>query len=125
MNFIARWVICAVAVAVAVWLIPGIDIHTQYRLVAIGAFALFLALINVSIKPIVQIIALPFTVLTFGVLYLIINTALLYLASWLTNVLFGIDFVIEGFLSALLASIIISVVTIILNALTGVKDSTN
>jgi putative membrane protein len=125
MKFIARWVICAVAVAVAVWLIPGIDILAQYRVVAIGVLALFLALINVSIKPIVQMIALPFTVLTFGVLYLIINTALLYLAAWLASTFFGINFVIEGFLSAFFASIIISVVTVILNVLTGVKDGAN
>jgi putative membrane protein len=122
MNFIARWLICAVAVGVAVWLIPGIDIFTPYRYLAIGALALFLALINVSIKPIVQVVALPFTVLTFGILYLVINTALLYLAAWLANTFFAVNFVIEGFFSAFFASIIISIVTVILNALTGVKD---
>jgi putative membrane protein len=123
MNFIARWLICAVAVGIAVWLVPGIDIYVPYRFIAIGALALFLALINVSIKPIVQLIALPFTVLTFGILYLVINTALLYLAAWLANTFFAIDFVIEGFFSAFFASIVISIVTVILNALTGVKEN--
>jgi putative membrane protein len=123
MNFIARCLICAVAIAAAVWLIPGIEILSPYRYLAIGVLALFLALINISIKPIVQVIALPFTVFTFGILYLVINAALLYLAGWLANLFFSIDFVIDGFFPAILASIIISIVTMILNALTGVKES--
>jgi putative membrane protein len=51
-----------------------------------------------------------------------VNTAVLYLAAWLGNGLLNIGFVISSFGSALVASIIISLVTVILNALTGVKD---
>ena len=54
---------------------------------------------------------------TLGIFYLIVNTALLYLAAWLANGLFGIGFWISGFGSAFLASIVISIVTAIVNAI--------
>jgi putative membrane protein len=114
-----------VAIGVAVWIIPGIEILDPQRYLAIGVIALFGALINVSIKPLAQILALPLTVLTFGVFYLVINTGMLYLAAWLANSIFNINFVIEGFMSAFLASIVISIVTVILNALTGANNRTD
>jgi putative membrane protein len=111
-----------VATGFAIWLIPGIIVFAPNRYLAIGALALFLALINASLKPLLQIIALPFTILTFGLLYLIINTALLYLAAWLTGALFGFDLVITSFFSAFFASIIISLATMVLNAITGINE---
>ena len=52
-------------------------------------------------------------------LHIIINTALLYLASWLANGLFGIDFIIATFGSGFVASIVISIVSSIMNGLLG------
>ncbi|MDR1014202.1 MAG: phage holin family protein [Coriobacteriales bacterium] len=121
MKFVARWLICAVAAGIAFWLVPGIDVVASPPYLAIGILALFLALINVSLKPLLQAIALPFTILTFGIFYLVVNTALLYLAAWLAGALFGVSLVIAGFGSAFLASLVISIVTVILNALTGAK----
>lgn len=117
MNFIIRWIVTAIAVAAAVWLVPGIEIiNNGSSWVGIVFFALILSLINMSVKPLLQILSLPVTVLTLGIFYLIVNTLLLYLAAWLANGLFGAGFYISGFFSAFIASIIISLVSSILNA---------
>ena len=81
--------------------------------------ALIIALLNMTIKPILQLFGLPITVITLGIFYIIINTALLYLASWLANGLFGIDFIIGTFGSGFVASIVISIVSSIMNGLLG------
>ncbi|MDR2672146.1 MAG: phage holin family protein [Coriobacteriales bacterium] len=122
MRVIGIWLITAVAIAVAVSLVPGVEFVGANVWVSLAVFAALLALLNAFIKPVLQIISLPITVLTLGIFALIVNTAVLYLAAWISNGLFGTAFIISNFGSALLASIIISIVTIILNALTGIKD---
>ena len=87
--------------------------------VGIALFALILSLVNMSIKPILQVLSLPVTVLTLGIFYLIVNTLLLYLAAWLANGLFGAGFYIASFGSAFVASIVISIVSALVNGLVG------
>lgn len=119
MNFIGRWIATAVAVAAALWIVPGIGLaSTTSTWAAVALVGLVLSLLNVSVKPVLQIIGLPFSILTLGVFYLVINTIVLYLASGLANGLFGIGFSIANFGSAFLASIIISIVSSIVNGIT-------
>ena len=109
MNFIIRWIVTAIAVAAAVWIVPGIEVISGgASWVGIALFALILSLVNMSIKPILQVLSLPVTVLTLGIFYLIVNTLLLYVAAWLANGLFGAGFYIASFGSAFVASIVIS-----------------
>lgn len=120
MNFIARWLVTAVAVGAAVWLVPGIEvIGTTESWVAIVLTGLALALIDMSVKPLLQALSLPITCLTFGIFYLVVNTILLYLAAWLSNGLFNVGFVIASFGSAFVASIVISIVSAIMNGIIG------
>ena len=101
MNFVLRVIGIFIAVAVAVWLVPGIEVGgTVSTWASVLIIALIIALLNMTIKPILQLFGLPITVITLGIFYIIINTALLYLASWLANGLFGIDFIIATFPSA-------------------------
>ncbi|MCI8449751.1 MAG: phage holin family protein, partial [Eggerthellaceae bacterium] len=98
MNFVLRVIGIFIAVAVAVWLVPGIEVGgTVSTWASVLIIALIIALLNMTIKPILQLFGLPITVITLGIFYIIINTALLYLASWLANGLFGIDFIIATF----------------------------
>ncbi len=120
MSFLIRWLVTAIAVAAAVWLVPGIElIGGDSAWVGIAIFALILSLVNISVKPLMQILSLPVTVITLGIFYLIVNTIMLYLAAWLANGLFGIGFWISGFGSAFLASIVISIVSALVNSLIG------
>lgn len=123
MLFIIRWIVTALAVAAAVWIVPGIDIiGGDSAWVAIAILALILSLINISIKPILQILSLPATIITLGIFYIIVNTLMLYLAAWLANGLFGVGIFIAGFGSAFLGSIVISIVSVIVNAIINPTD---
>lgn len=124
MNFILRVIGIFVAVAVAVWLVPGIEIGgTVSTWASVLIIALIIALLNMTIKPILQVLGLPITFITLGIFYLIINTALLYLASWLAGTLFGVDFIIDSFGSGFVASIVISIVSGILNGVLGTNTN--
>ena len=116
MNFIVRWLITALAVAFTVWLVPGIGFATAGNSV-IDVVAFAIALLNMAVKPILQALSLPITVLTFGLFYLVVNTAMLYLASGISGGLFGVDFYIASFGSAFIASIVISIASSVLNSI--------
>ena len=84
MNFIIRWLVTAIAVGVAVWIVPGMDLlGGTDAWVGIAIFGLILSLINISIKPIMQVLSLPISVITLGIFYLVVNTLMLYIAAWL------------------------------------------
>ena len=72
-----------------------------------------------SVKPLLQLLSLPITCLTFGIFYLVVNTIMLYLAAWLSNEMFHIGFVIASIGSAFVAAIVISVVSAIMNGIVG------
>lgn len=122
MKFILRWIVTALAVGAAAWIVPGINVFGAEAWAAIALFGLVLALVNMSVKPVLQVISLPVTVLTLGIFYLVVNTLMLYLAQWVADGIFHVSFYIADFGSAFLASIVISIVTAILNAITGAKD---
>ncbi len=123
MSFIIRWIVTAIAVAAAVWIVPGIQvIGGDAAWVSIALLALILALINMSIKPVLQVLSLPISILTLGIFYLVVNTLLLLLAAWLANGLFHAGIWIEGFGSAFLAAIVISIVSTIVNSIVGPTD---
>lgn len=120
MNFIVRWLVTAIDVGVAVWLVPGIGIVGGTEAwAAIAIFGLILSLINISVKPVMQVLSLPITVITLGIFYLVVNTLMLYVAAWLANGIFQVGIDIATFGSAFVASIVISIVSGIMNALVG------
>ena len=118
MQFIIRWLATAVAVGAAVWLVPGLAVlGTTESWIAVAITGLALSLIDMSIKPLLQLLSLPITCLTFGIFYLVVNTAMLYLAAWLSNGMFNVGFYISSFGSAFFASVVISIVSAIMNSL--------
>ena len=72
-SFLTSWLIMTIAAAVMVAVTPGMTPVGEPPILGIAAFALFMALINASIKPIVHLIALPFAILSLGLVTLIIN----------------------------------------------------
>lgn len=118
MHFLGRWFVTAVATAVAIWLVPGISVVG-------GAYAgpiftaLVLALINMTIKPVMQVLSLPLTFLTLGIFALVVNALMLELASWFARNVFHAGILIDGFGAAFFGAIIVSVVTAILGSVTG------
>ena len=108
-----------IACAVTVALLPGMVPVGTPPLLGIAAFALFMALINASIKPVAHILALPFSILSFGFFALIINWLCMLLASWLAIALLGVGVQVMGFWWSVLASAIIAIVSSIATTIIG------
>jgi len=107
-KLILRWLVNAVALYVAVKLVPGIEASsTQAILIA----AIVIGLINATLKPIAVLLTLPLTIVTLGLFYLFVNGAMLYLTAALTP-----GFELAGFGSALVGAIVVSLVGMLLNS---------
>ncbi len=116
MGFIVRWIVTTLAVAAAAWFVPGISVvPTSGEVwISLAIVGLVLAILNMSVKPILKALSLPITILTLGLFYLVINALMLVLTSWLVESFFGVGFIIESFGSAIIGGIIVSVVSAIL-----------
>jgi putative membrane protein len=113
-KLLLRWLISALAVIAAVWIVPGIDASGSGWL-GVAAMAAVLGLVNATIRPILKLLTLPITAMTLGLFLLVINGFTLWLAARITDRVFDADFVVDGFFHAILGGIIVSVVSLILN----------
>lgn len=118
-RFLIRWLVMTIAVAITVLILPGMHAIGDPPIFGFAAFALFMALINASIKPIVHMLALPFSILSLGLFALIINWLFMRLASWLAIGIFGVGVDVGGFWWSVLASIIIAIVSSVATAIIG------
>ncbi|BDR54578.1 membrane protein [Bombiscardovia apis] len=115
-SFLSRWLVMTISVGVMVLLLPGMTAVGKPPIFGIAAFALFMALINASIKPLIRLLTMPLTIVTFGIFSLLLNWFFMSLSSWLAIGLFGVGVHIRGFLWSILGSIIISIVNSIVTA---------
>jgi putative membrane protein len=126
-SFVIRVLVNGVALWVAASLIPGIHLadkaaSTSGELVTIFWVALIFGLLNALIKPILTILSLPVIILTLGLFTLIVNAAMLQLTSWFAGK-FSLDFHVDQFFwDAVLGSIIITIVSMLLNAVLPDRD---
>jgi putative membrane protein len=110
LSFVKRWLITAVAVALAAQIVPGIFCLTPLGLVLA---ALLLGLLNAFVRPVMLLLSLPLLIFTLGLFVLVINALLLYAVGHMLK-----DFYVESFSAAFWGSLIISIVSLALNALT-------
>lgn len=120
-KFVIRWSITAAAVAVAAWLVPGIYVNEPHRIWTVILVALVLGLINAFVRPVIYAFSCGLIVLTLGLFTLVINGLMLWLASWITVELMGLGFHVNGFWSAFLGALIVSVVSTIVSVFVGNK----
>ena len=119
MRFLLNWIMTAIALAIAVWFIPGLSAFGAEPWLCFLFVSLFLGIVNTLVKPFLSIISLPITFFSLGVFQLIINTFMLELASWLSVSFLGAGISIASFGSAFVGAIIVS----ILCAILGVTDN--
>lgn len=132
-KFLVRVLINAVALWIASWILPGITVGTGgteelaqgNETVALVLSYLFVGLIfgvvNALVRPIVSLLSLPITILTLGLFTIIINAAMLMLTAWLsgfTPIEISVD---DFFWTAVFGAIIISIISLIANAITGTR----
>lgn len=115
-RILLRWLTSSLAIFIAVWLVPGIEFSGPGW--QLGIVAIILGLLGTLLRPLLLIFALPLILLTLGLFVLVINALLLLLTSSLADQL-GIAFSVDGFGSALLGGLVISIVSGLLNLLAG------
>ena len=113
MEFLGTWLVTSIATAAAIALVPGIRAVGGSYLGPIMC-ALALALVNALVKPVVEVLSLPLTIVTLGIFYLVINAMMLNLASGLSVSLFGSGIEIDSFGAAMMGAIVISLASMII-----------
>jgi putative membrane protein len=116
---IVVWVVVNVlALGAAVWLFDGITLTgatRNDRIVTLVVVGVIFGLITSFVKPVVKLISLPFIILTLGLLLLVINALMLLLTSAIAHGV-GFGFHVDGFWTAVLGAIVISIVSAIASA---------
>lgn len=108
-NFLIRLFVNALALAAAAWLLDGIQMSGGFFDVLL--VALVFGLLNAVLKPILLFFSIPLLVVTLGLFALVVNALLLMITARLLD-----DFAVSGFWTAVLGSIVISLVTMILGS---------
>ena len=106
MNFLIRLLITWIGVILSSYLLPGVHIRSFTSALWV---ALVLALLNIFLKPLLIILTIPVTIITFGLFLLVINAVLILIADELIS-----GFFVESFWWAFLFSIILSIITYLL-----------
>jgi putative membrane protein len=117
-QLLLRLTINAVALAAAIKLIDGITFTGEWWKVILIA-AIF-GVVNSLIKPVIQFFTFPIIILTLGLFTLVINAAMLVVTAALSGPL-SLGLTISGFWPALWGAIVISIVSLILTAITGLR----
>ena len=109
MSLIINLILSSLAVYFTAWLLPGISVKGYGTAIVV---AIVLGVLNAILKPVLQFISFPITILTLGLFLLVINTVIILLTSALVD-----SFQVKNFWWALLFSIIVSFVTSILESI--------
>ena len=133
LDLAIRLVINAIAVVVAVRVVPGVSFDGT--LVKLILLALIIGLVNTFLRPIVKLLALPLNLLTLGLVGLVINAAMVMVAAaisdnlklgfalggWpVTDSQIGLDTLVAAFLTALVISVVSAVVALFRRIVPGI-----
>lgn len=113
----------AVAVGVAAFLVPGITLNgptPASRILALLVVAIVIGVVNAVVRPLATILSACLVLVTLGLFLFVINAGMLLLASAIAQWL-GFGFYVDGIVPALIGSIIISIVSGIMNSVLGTK----
>lgn len=103
LTMLAQVFITALALLATEWLLPGVSIDNFYTALIV---AVVLGLLHLLIRPILVILTLPITILTLGLFMFVINAFLFLVAAHFVN-----GFVVEGFIPALIGSVVVSILS--------------
>ncbi|WP_428953610.1 phage holin family protein [Streptomyces sp. cg35] len=123
-NFVVKTLANAGALAVAVWVLDKITLtgdSTGKKVGTLILVALIFGLVNFLVKPVVKVLTFPLFILTLGLITLIVNALMLLLTSWLADKL-DLSFHVDGFWTAIVGGLIISIVSWALNVVLPDND---
>jgi len=103
LGFVIRLLVTAAGLALAAWIVPGVTIADRGTLLLA---ALLIGIVNALVRPVVILLTLPITILTFGIFLLFVNAGMFGLVAWFLD-----GFAVSGVLAALLGWLIVSLVS--------------
>jgi len=109
LHIVISWFVSALALYIVARIIPGIEV-SGFGAALIATVVI--AVVNATIGIVLKVLTFPLTILTLGLFLLIVNAFLLWLAS-----IFTPGFAVRGFLSAVLGSLVLTILTAILRNL--------
>lgn len=110
-SLLLRWLLSALALLAVAYLYPGVRVESFFAAVIA---ALVLGLVNALIRPILVLLTLPVTIITLGLFLFVINAGLFWFVAQVVK-----GFSVDGFLSALVGSILYSLVTLLVSWVFG------
>ena len=122
-DIVIRIVINAVALALAIKLVPNVAFTGDWP--QLIGLAIVFGIVNGLIRPVVKLLSLPLTIVTFGLIGFVINTAMVMLAAWLGDKL-GFSLTLGGWpadrldLDAIIAALLVSIVISIVSAVVAI-----
>ena len=118
---IVRFLVSALALGLATWVLPGIRLDTAQPADAILTILLVAAIfgvVNTVVRPLFQFSTSIVVLVLLGLALLVVNAALLLLTSWVCGLL-GVGWSVAGVWSAVLGALLVSAVSFVVNALMG------
>ena len=110
MSILIRLLINAAALWVAIRIVPGVSFNGDlWRLLGV---ALVFALLNVSVRPVLFVLTLPFFLITLGLFTFVLNALMLWTTAALSTAL-GLGFSVSGFGAAFLGALVVSTVSFV------------
>lgn len=106
-SLLLRWILNALALLAVAYLYPGVSVESFF---AAAIAALVLGLVNALIRPILVVLTLPVTIVTLGLFLFVINAALFWFVAQIVK-----GFAVQGFLAALVGSILYSLITLVVS----------
>lgn len=101
LNILINWLVSGLVVFAASYLLPGVHIEGFFTALVV---ALILGILNALVKPVLFLLTLPITLLTLGMFMFVLNALLVLLTSALVP-----GFKVDGFLWAMIFSLVISI----------------
>lgn len=121
MRLLIRWLIAALALLLAAWVVPGIEVQPNaWWIYAVMAVAL--GLVNALVRPVLKLLSCGLIILTLGLFTLVINALTLWLAASIAVRWFHVGFYVRGFWPAFWGALIVSVASVVLSALFNDKE---
>lgn len=109
MKILIRFLALVFSLLLVAHFMPGVSVDGLYTALIV---ALIIGLLNVTIKPLLQLLALPITILTFGLFALVINGLLFWFVASFVD-----GFTVDGFFPALFGALFVSLISWLLNKL--------
>jgi len=109
-RFLVAWAFNVAALWVAAALLSGVNVTGAHVWLTYVLAGLVFSLVNLVVKPVVAILAIPLIVLTLGIAYFLVNVLMVFLTSWIVG-----GFHVDGFWSGVGAAIVVWIVNLLLD----------